>query len=144
MYAFLRARRAFGIEYLIVNLASALNTVMLRYYRNWRLDFFSKIDTKNKEKIVSLRFKVREISNMIPQIFPRTGRISGPDVGDGAKPEVPTTYLEKKNKKTCILWSVDVHARCCLKSTKLPFIVIRHDQMVHKIIHVKAANNFCL
>ena len=33
---------------------------------------------------------------MISQIFLRTGRISGPEVGDGAKPEVPTTYLEKK------------------------------------------------
>ena len=36
---------------------------------------------------------------MISQIFPRTGRISGPEVGDGAKPEVPTTYLEKKKQK---------------------------------------------
>ena len=42
--------------------------------------------------------------NTIAQIFPRTGRISGLEVADGAKPDVPTTDLENKNKKTpCIL-----------------------------------------
>ena len=37
--------------------------------------------------------------NTVSQIFPRTGRISGPEVGDGAKPDVPTTdqQNEKKN-----------------------------------------------
>ena len=35
--------------------------------------------------------------NTVPQIFPRTG----PEVGDGAKPDVPTTdrQHEKKNEK---------------------------------------------
>ena len=37
--------------------------------------------------------------NTIAQIFPRTGRISGPEVADGAKPEVPTTDVETKKKK---------------------------------------------
>ena len=42
--------------------------------------------------------------NTIAQIFPRTGRISGPEVTDGAKPGVPTTDVEnEKKKKTCIL-----------------------------------------
>ena len=36
---------------------------------------------------------------MISHIFPRTGRISGPEVGDGSKPEVSRTHLEK-NKQT--------------------------------------------
>ena len=46
-------------------------------------------------------FKVGEISEHISQIFPKTGRISGPEVGDGAKPDVQTTdrQNEKKNKK---------------------------------------------
>ena len=38
---------------------------------------------------------------MISQIFSKTGRISGPEVGDGAKPDVPTTDRQnEKNKKT--------------------------------------------
>ena len=37
--------------------------------------------------------------NTIAQIFPRTGRISGPEVADGAKPDVLTTDLETKKKK---------------------------------------------
>ena len=36
--------------------------------------------------------------NTIAQIFPRTGRISGPEAGDGAKPDVPTTDREKGKK----------------------------------------------
>ena len=42
--------------------------------------------------------------NTIAQIFPRTGRISGPEVADGAKPDVPTTDVEneKKHKTPCI------------------------------------------
>ena len=41
----------------------------------------------------------------IAQIFPITGRISGPEVADGAKPDVPTTDVEneKKNKTPFIL-----------------------------------------
>ena len=34
---------------------------------------------------------------MVSQIFPKTGRISGPEVGDGAKPDVPTT--DRQNEK---------------------------------------------
>ena len=42
--------------------------------------------------------------NTIAQIFPRTGRISGPEVADGAKPDVLTTDVENEKKKTpCIL-----------------------------------------
>ena len=36
--------------------------------------------------------------NTVSQIFPRTGRISGPEVGDGAKPDVPTTDRENEKK----------------------------------------------
>ena len=39
---------------------------------------------------------------MIPQIFPRTGRISGPEVGHGAKPDVPTTDRENEKKKNTL------------------------------------------
>ena len=57
--------------------------------------------------------------NTIAQIFPRTGRISGPEVADGAKPDVPTTDLEngKKNKtKHRVFYeAVDAHARRRLK-----------------------------
>ena len=44
--------------------------------------------------------------NTIAQIFLRTGKISGPEVVDGAKPDVPTTDVEnekKQNKTPCIL-----------------------------------------
>ena len=49
---------------------------------------------------------------MIPQIFPRTGRISGPEVGHGAKPDVPTTDRENEKKKHRVFYeAVDAHAR---------------------------------
>ena len=35
----------------------------------------------------------------ISQIFPKTGRISGPEVGDGAKPDVPTTDQQNEKKQ---------------------------------------------
>ena len=38
--------------------------------------------------------------NTIAQVFPRTGRISGPEVADGAKPDVPTTDVENEKKNT--------------------------------------------
>ena len=37
----------------------------------------------------------------VSQIFPRTGRISGPEVGDGAKPDVPTT--DRQNEITALV-----------------------------------------
>ena len=40
--------------------------------------------------------------NMIAQIFPRTGRTSGPEVADGAKPDVPTTDVENEKKKNTV------------------------------------------
>ena len=40
--------------------------------------------------------------NTIAQIFPRTGRISGPEVTDGAKPDVPTTDVENEKKKKTV------------------------------------------
>ena len=51
--------------------------------------------------------------NTIAQIFPRTGRISGPEVADGAKPDVPTTDVEneKKKKHRVFYEAVDAHAR---------------------------------
>ena len=62
--------------------------------------------------------------NTIAQIFPRTGRISGPEVADGAKPDVPTTDLEnekKKNTKHRVFYeAVDTHARRRLKKPR-PF-----------------------
>ena len=36
--------------------------------------------------------------NTITQIFPRTGIISGPELADGAKPDVPTTDVENEKK----------------------------------------------
>ena len=50
---------------------------------------------------------------MISQILPRTGRISGPEVEDGAKPDFPTTDRQnEKNKKQRVLYeAVDAHAR---------------------------------
>ena len=47
--------------------------------------------------------------NTIAQIFPRTGRISEPEVADGAKPDVPTTDLENEKKKT--VYFMKRHAR---------------------------------
>ena len=50
--------------------------------------------------------------NTIAQIFPRTGRISGPEVADGAKPDVPTTDVENEKKKHRAFYeAVDAHAR---------------------------------
>ena len=51
--------------------------------------------------------------NTIAQIFLRTGRISGPEVADGAKPDVPTTDVENENKKKHRVFyeAVDAHAR---------------------------------
>ena len=37
--------------------------------------------------------------NTISQIFPKTGRISRPEVGDGAKPDVPTTARENEKNQ---------------------------------------------
>ena len=51
--------------------------------------------------------------NTIAQIFPGTGRISGPEVTDAAKPDVPTTDVEneKKKKHRVFYEAVDAHAR---------------------------------
>ena len=58
--------------------------------------------------------------NTISQIFPKTGRISGPEVGDGAKPDVPTTdrQNEKKKKHRPFYEAVDARARRRLKSLR--------------------------
>ena len=48
----------------------------------------------------SWRFKFGEISEHDSQIFRGTWKISGPEVADGAKPDVPTTDRQnEKNKK---------------------------------------------
>ena len=44
--------------------------------------------------------KLEKQVNTISQIFLKTGRISGPEVGDGAKPDVPTTDRQNEKKKT--------------------------------------------
>ena len=50
--------------------------------------------------------------NTISQIFPETGRISGPEVGDDAKPDVPTTDQQnEKNTHRPFYEAVDAHAR---------------------------------
>ena len=97
MNAFLRARTACGFEYLISFRAEHSDAEMLRESK----DFFSKTDEIEARKS-SRRFKVSKISEHVSQIFPRTGRISGPEVRDGAKLDVPTTDRQNK-KRTCIL-----------------------------------------
>ena len=47
----------------------------------------------------SWRFKFGEISEHDSQIFRRTCRISGPEVADGAKPDVPTTDRQNEKKQ---------------------------------------------
>ena len=44
-------------------------------------------------------FKVGEISEHDFSKFPKTGRNSGPEVGDGAKPDVPTTDRQNEKKQ---------------------------------------------
>ena len=63
--------------------------------------------------------------NTISQIFPKTDRISGPEVEDGTKPDVPTTDGEnekKKKKHRPFYEAVDAHARRRLKN-KTPCIL---------------------
>ena len=50
----------------------------------------------------SWRFKFGEISEHDSQIFRRTWRISGPEVADGAKPDVPTTDRQNEKKKNTV------------------------------------------
>ena len=61
-------------------------------------DFFSEIDLTEARKW-SWRFKFGEISEHDSQIFRRTWRISGPEVADGAKPDVPTTDRQNEKKQ---------------------------------------------
>ena len=46
-------------------------------------------------------------------MFLRTGRISGPEVGDGAKPDVPTTDRQNE-KKHLVFYEASMHARRCV------------------------------
>ena len=71
---------------------------------------------------------------MISQIFPKTGRISGPEVGDGAKPDVPTTDRQSE-KKNPFYEAVDVHGRCHLniKLFSESRSVQRACNLLHKI-----------
>ena len=43
--------------------------------------------------------KLAKQVNTVSQIFPKTGRISGPEVGDGAKPDVSTTDRQNERKQ---------------------------------------------
>ena len=72
----------------------------------------------------SWRFKFGEISEHDSQIFRRTWRISGPEVADGAKPDVPTTdrQNEKKKKRRPFYEAVDAHARRRLKKNTVHFM----------------------
>ena len=56
--------------------------------------------------------------NTISQIFPKTGRISGPEVGDGAKPDVPTT--DRQNEKKQEIFK-NFQATTCNESLQSPF-----------------------
>ena len=61
--------------------------------------------------------------NTIAQIFPRTGRISGPEAADGTKPDVPTTDVENEKNETkhrVFYEAVDAQAHRRLKSLTLP------------------------
>ena len=61
--------------------------------------------------------------NTISQIFPKTGRISGPEVGDGAKPDVPTADRQNDQKKQRVFYeAVDAHARRRLKKSNVYFM----------------------
>ena len=58
--------------------------------------------------------------NTISQIFLKTGRISGPKDGDGAKPDVPTTdrQNEKKQNKQRVFYEA-VKGACTSLLNKL-------------------------
>ena len=88
--------------------------------------------------------------NTISQIFPKTGRISGPEVGDGAKPDVPTTdrQNEKKKKHRPFYEAVDAHARRRLKKKHRPFYeaVDAHARRRLKILQERSSEHsstFC-
>ena len=61
--------------------------------------------------------------NTISQIFPKTGRISGPEVEDGAKPDVPTTDRQNNKKKHVFYEVVDAHACRCLTSSLFSYLI---------------------
>ena len=92
MNAFLSARTAFGFEYLISFRAEHSNAEISQESE------IDKIDPKIK-RIRSQRFKGGEISEYGFSNFPETGRISGPEVGDGTKPDVPTTARQNQKKQ---------------------------------------------
>ena len=64
----------------------------------------------------SRRFKVGEISEHDSSNFPRTGRISGLEVGHGAELNVPITHRQnEKKRKHLVFYEADnAHARCRL------------------------------
>ena len=67
----------------------------------------------------SRRFKVGEISEHDCSNFSQNWRISGPEVADGAKPDVPTTDVENEKNKTkhrVFYEAVDAHVRRRLMS----------------------------
>ena len=76
--------------------------------------------------------------NTISQIFPKTDRISGPEVGDGAKPDVPTTDGARKRKKKAkhrpFYEAVDAHAcrrlkkRDCEQPTYSVLVKLSHNK----------------
>ena len=90
MNAFLRARTALGFEHLI-SFRAELSDAERDITGIEELLF-------RGEKIVS-KPKLAILLNTISQLFPKASRISGPEVGDGAKPDVPTTERQNETKQ---------------------------------------------
>ena len=86
----------------------------------------------------SWRFKFGEISEHDAQIFCRTWRISGPEVADGAKPDVPTTdrQNEKKKKHRPFYEAVDARRRLKIISTLTTKATCNSKQFQCKIKHM--------
>ena len=74
--------------------------------------------------------------NTISQILPKTGRISGPEVGDGAKQDVPqlTDKTKKKKKHRPFYEAVDAHAHRRLISN-IPILLVNLTRLHVSISH---------
>ena len=68
--------------------------------RNRRTSFPKSTKWRKKNRLEDS--KLAKQVNTISQIYPKTGRISGPEVGDGAKPDVPTTDRQNEKKKNTV------------------------------------------
>ena len=59
------------------------------------------MEARKSSRILASRILAKQVST-ISQIFPKTGRISGPEVGDGAISDVPTTDRQNEKKKNTV------------------------------------------